>query len=162
ELAQTLDAGTPRIQLAGATGTRPKMMKSSFTIMPYMMMPGDDKVVADAICAAMTHSPAFTTPVSPSGSTASIGGIWDVTVTYLRGTGHQRFLLEQQNESVSGVHQGAIYHGNLKGEIAANQVSLHSALPVGGNEIHYAFAGVVDGDTMSGDATLGEYGKAKW
>lgn len=162
ELAQTLDAGSPRIQFASSSGTRPKMMKSSLTIMPYMMMPGDDKIVAEAIYAALSHPPAFPAPVPPSGAPASIGGIWDVTVTYLRGTGHQRFLLEQEGESLKGAHQGAIYQGNLKGEIAANQVSLHSALPVGGNEIHYSFSGVVEGDTMSGDVTLGEYGKAKW
>ncbi len=162
ELAQTLDAGTPRIQFAGASGNRPKMMKSSLTIMPYMMMPGDDKVVAEAIYATLSHPPAFTSPAIPSGTPASIGGIWDVTITYLRGTGHQRFLIEQEGESLNGAHQGAIYQGHLKGEVAANQIILHSALPVGGNEIRYSFSGVVEGDQMSGDVTLGEYGKAKW
>jgi uncharacterized pyridoxal phosphate-dependent enzyme len=162
ELAQVLDAGTPRIQFAGSSGTRPKLMKSSLTIMPYMMMPGEDKIVAEAIYAALAHPPAFSSPVPPSGTPAGIGGIWEVTVTYLRGTGHQRFLLEQENAMLSGVHQGAIYQGNLKGEVAANQVTLHSTLPVGGNEIHYSFSGIVDGDNMSGEVTLGEYGKARW
>jgi L-seryl-tRNA(Ser) seleniumtransferase len=162
ELSQVLDAGTPRIQFDESSGTRPKKMKSSLTIMPYMMMPGDDKIAADAIYATLSHPPAFPSPAAPSGAPANIAGIWDVTVTYLRGTGHQRFLVEQDGESLAGAHQGTIYQGNMKGEIAANQISLHSALPVGGNEIHYSFVGVVDGDNMSGDVTLGEYGKAKW
>ncbi len=41
ELAETLDAGTPRIQFDESSGTRPDHMESSLTIMPYMMMPGD-------------------------------------------------------------------------------------------------------------------------
>ena len=48
ELAQTLDAGsTPRIQFDSASGTRPDEMESTLTVMPYMMMPGDDKIVAE-------------------------------------------------------------------------------------------------------------------
>lgn len=162
EVAQVLDAATPRIQFAHASGTRPDQMKSSLMIMPYMMMPGDDKVVAEALHTTLSHPPAFSDPVIPSGSPASIGGIWNVTVTYLRGEGRQRLLLEQQNGDVVGVHQGEIYQGNLKGIVHAQQVKLRSALPVGGNEIPYIFEGTVDGDTMSGTVALGEYGKAGW
>jgi hypothetical protein len=81
---------------------------------------------------------------------------------YLRGEGWQRFLLEQQEGGVSGVHQGEIYNGNLTGKVQAQQVSFHSIMPVGGNEIHYSFSGTVNGDAMSGTVGLGEYGHAEW
>lgn len=162
EVAETLDKATPRIQFAETTGKRPKTMKSSLTIMPYMMMPGDAKVVAEALYATMAHPPAFPSPAPITGAPAKIGGIWDVTMTYLRGTGHQRFLIEQDGNVLAGAHQGTIYEGNLAGEITADRVLLHSAMPVGGNEIHYVFEGTVDGDSMSGNVMLGEYGKAKW
>ena len=81
---------------------------------------------------------------------------------YLCGEGGQRFLLEQQEGRVTGVHQGEIYNGNLTGKVHAQQVSFHSAMPVGGNEIQYSFRGTVNGDSMSGTVGLGEYGHAEW
>ena len=41
---------------------------------------------------------------------------------YLCGEGRQRFLLEQQEGVVTGVHQGEIYNGNLTGKVHAQQV----------------------------------------
>ena len=162
ELAQTLDAGTPRIQFGSASGTRPDKMASAISIMPYMMMPEDYKVVADAIYAALSHPPAFSDPVIPQGAPANVAGIWNVEVKYLRGVGTQRFLLQQEENAVKGAHQGEIYSGNLAGIVHANEISFHSALPVGGNEIHYSFSGTVNGNSMSGKVTLGEYGHAEW
>src|ERR1700684_1370064 len=123
ELAKTLDAGTPRIQFDSASGTRPEKMESSLTIMPYMMMPGDDKIVADAIFATLSHPPNFSAPEIPQGTPANVAGIWKVQMRYLCGEGGQRFLLEQQEGAVTGVHQGEIYNGTLSGKVHAQQVS---------------------------------------
>jgi hypothetical protein len=162
ELAETLDAGTPRIQFDGASGKRPDQMQSSITIMPYMMMPDDYKVVAEAIYSTLRQPKSFAAPAVPQGEPANIGGIWDVKVDYLRGRGIQRFLLEQSEGKVRGAHQGEIYSGNIAGVVHANQIVLRSALPVGGNEIHYTFTGTVQGDSMQGAVALGEYGEARW
>jgi uncharacterized pyridoxal phosphate-dependent enzyme len=162
ELAQTLDEGTPRIQFDEFSGTRPDDMESSVTIMPYMMMPGDDRIVADAIFATLSHPRNFSAPAIPAGSPAHVGGIWNVQMKYLCGEGLQRFLLEQQEGVVTGVHQGEIYNGNLTGKVHAQQVTLRSVMPVGGNEIEYAFSGTATGNSMSGTVTLGEYGHAQW
>ena len=162
ELAETLDRATPRIQFAGTHGTRPDPMQSSVTIMPYMMMPGDAPIVADAIYRTLSKPPSFSAPVLPQGTPANLAGIWNVTLTYLRGTGSQRFLLEQDGNDVSGAHQGEIYSGELRGSVHGNQVNFRSAMPVGGNRIHYSFTGTADGDSMSGKVGLGEYGEAQW
>ena len=162
EVAKTLDEGTPRIQFDEWSGTRPDQMESSLTIMPYMMMPGDDKIVADAIFATLSHPPKFSPPEIPQGPAANVAGIWNVQMKYLCGDGSQRFLLEQQEGAVTGVHQGEIYNGNLTGKVHAQQVSFRSAMPVGGNEIEYSFSGTATGNSMSGTVTLGEYGHAQW
>jgi uncharacterized pyridoxal phosphate-dependent enzyme len=162
ELAKTLDAGTPRIQFDEWSGTRPEQMESSLTIMPYMMMPGDDKIVADAIFATLSHPPLFSGPEIPQGAPANVAGIWNVQMKYLCGDGRQRFLLEQQEGAVTGVHQGEIYSGNLTGKVHAQQVSFRSVMAVGGNEIEYAFTGTVTGNSMGGTVDLGEYGHAQW
>jgi hypothetical protein len=162
ELAKTLDEGTPRIQFDEWSGTRPDQMESSVTVMPYMMMPGDDKIVADAIFATLSHPPNFSAPEIPQGPAANIAGIWKVQMKYLCGEGSQRFLLEQQEGAVTGVHQGEIYNGNLTGKVHAQQVSFRSTMPVGGNEIEYSFSGTATGNSMSGTVALGEYGHAQW
>jgi uncharacterized pyridoxal phosphate-dependent enzyme len=162
ELAKTLDAGTPRIQFNASSGTRPDHMESSITIMPYMMMPGDDKIVADALFAALSHPPKFSAPEIPQGAPANIAGIWKVQMKYLCGEGSQRFLLEQKDGEVTGVHQGEIYVGNLTGKVNAQQVSFRSMMPVGGNDITYTFSGTADGNSMSGAVGMGEYGHAQW
>lgn len=162
EVAEVLDAGTPRIQFASASGRRPDHMESSIEIMPYMMMPDDYKLVADKLYDALSHPKTFTAPVIPEGEPASIGGIWDVQVDYLKGRGKQRFLLEQSTNKVQGAHEGEIYSSNIAGTVHADQVVLRSAFPVGGNEIRYAFTGTVQGDSMHGTVGLGEYGEATW
>ena len=130
--------------------------------MPYMMMPGDAQIVADALLATLSHPPIFTAPEIPQGAPANVAGIWKVQMKYLCSEGGQRFLLEQQGGAVAGVHQGEIYNGNLTGKVHAQQVSFRSVMPVGGNEIEYSFAGSAAGDTMSGTVELGEYGHAQW
>jgi hypothetical protein len=81
---------------------------------------------------------------------------------YQCGEGAQRFLLEQQESAIRGVHQGEIYSGNLIGKVHAQEVSFRSVMPVGGNAIEYSFSGTVTGNSMSGMVALGEYGHAEW
>jgi hypothetical protein len=162
ELANTLDRGTPRIQFDESSGSRPGHMESSITIMPYMMMPGDAQIVADAIFATLSHPPKFSAPEIPQGAPADVAGIWKVRMRYSCGEGSQRFLLEQQEGAVTGVHQGEHYNGNLAGKVQAQTVSFRSVMPVGGNEIEYSFSGAAKGDSMSGTVALGEYGNAQW
>ena len=162
ELAKTLDEGTPRIQFDEWSGSRPDEMESSVTIMPYMMMPGDDKIVADALFATLSHPPVFANPEVPPGPASNVAGIWNVRMKYQCGEGSQRFLLEQQESAISGVHQGEIYSGNLSGKVRAQVVSFRSVMPVGGNAIEYAFSGTASGNSMSGTVALGEYGHAEW
>jgi hypothetical protein len=85
-----------------------------------------------------------------------------VQMKYLCGEGSQRFLLEQKEGEVTGVHQGEIYSGSLSGKVQAQQINFRSVMPVGGNEINYSFSGTANGDSMSGTVTLGEYGHAEW
>jgi hypothetical protein len=55
-----------------------------------------------------------------------------------------------------------VYSGNLTGKVQAQQVSFHSAMAAGGNEILYSFSGTANVDSMSGTVALGEYGRAQW
>ena len=162
ELVARLDAGTPRIIIDGGTGQRPDMMASSVTIMPYMMDAGEERIIANAIYAALTNPGHYENTVIPTGTPAPVQGKWAVTIQYPRGIGEQKFTLEQSGNDVTGIQDGEIYNAKLKGIIHANQIELRSNMEVPGNSIPWVFEGVVQGGDISGTVRMGEYGGATW
>jgi seryl-tRNA(Sec) selenium transferase len=162
ELAAKLDAGTPRILLESTQGSRPNAMASSFSVMPYMMDPGEERIIADAIAAIFSNPGRFTDPAVPSGELASVGGTWAVTMHYSRGEAAQQFTLEQTGDAVSGQHKGELFAGVLRGTVRAGTVELRSSMVNPGNNFSYTMRGTVSGNRMSGTADLGEYGVANW
>lgn len=162
ELAALLDAGTPRIVLAGAQGRRPDMMQSSIGVMSYMMEAGEEKIIADALYAALTKPGSHPNPPMPAGVPAGVQGSWAVTIQYLRGTGEQKFVLEQKGNDVTGDQHGEIYNAKFQGAVHGDQLELHSIMPVEGNPFPCHFKGIVQANSMSGTVMMGEYGEAKW
>jgi hypothetical protein len=162
ELVARLDAGTPRIVVDGGTGRRPDMMKSSITIMPYMMDSGEDTIIANAIYEGLSKPGHYENPVIPTGAPATVEGTWAVTVQYPRGIGEQKFTIKQAENDLSGTQNGEIYNATLKGNIHADQIELRSNMEVGGNSIPWTFKGTVQGSNITGTVHMGEYGDATW
>jgi len=162
ELVARLDAGTPRILVDGGSGVRPNKMASSITIMPYMMDPGEDRIVADAIYEGLTKPGHYDDPIVPGGEPAQVQGAWAVSIQYLRGVGEQHLTLEQKGDDITGLQQGELYKADIKGSIHANQIELRSVMAVSGNEIPWTFKGNVSGSSAAGTVHLGEYGDATW
>jgi len=162
ELAAHLDAGTPRIVLAGPQGRRPDMMQSSISVTSYMLEAGEEKIIADALYEALTKPGTYQNPPVSKAPTAAVQGTWAVTIQYLRGTGEQKFVLEQKGTDVTGEHHGEIYNATFTGAVQGDQIELHSIMPVAGNPLHCNFKGTVSGGNMSGTVNMGEYGEAKW
>jgi len=161
ELFAKLDAGTPRIMLDGGTGTRPEKMQCTLTVMPYMMDPGEQTIVADGIYAALTNPGSYADPVIPTGA-AKVEGRWHVAIQYIRGMGEQEFTLKQDGNDLTGTQKGELFTASLKGTVHGDQIKLRSTMPVSGHEIGWAFEGMVAGATASGTVLMGEYGKAEW
>jgi hypothetical protein len=162
EVEKRLNDGTPRIMVEPATGRRPDMMASSITLMPYMMDPGEDRILADAIFKVLSNPGNNPNPVVPSGATAAMAGNWAVTIHYPCGTGEQVFVLQQNGNAVTGEHKGEIYNAMLQGSIHGDQLTLRSNMAVPGNAIHWTFEGSVRGNSASGNVNMGEYGPATW
>ena len=162
ELVARLDAGSPRILVDSGTGVRPDRMASSVTIMPYMMDPGEERIVADAIFEGLFRPGHYEDPVVPAAEPAQVQGKWAVAIEYSRGTGEQHFMLEQSDGVVTGTQQGELYKAELKGSMHANQIELRSVMAVSGNVIPWTFKGEVQANKMSGTVNLGEYGEAVW
>jgi uncharacterized pyridoxal phosphate-dependent enzyme len=107
EVVSTLMEGNPRITIAGGRGTRPDQMASSVTIMPYMMMPDDHKIAADALYRVLSKPPTFSNPVVPSVEPQNVGGVWQVQIDYEWGSAQHRFFVEQTAGALRGVHSSA-------------------------------------------------------
>lgn len=162
ELVARLDAGTPRIMVDGGSGVRPNAMASSITIMPYMLDPGEDRIIADALYLGLTKPGHYDDPIVPSGTPSPVQGKWAVSIQYSRGLGEQYFTLQQNGNDLTGTQQGELYRASLKGRIRASQIELHSSMEVSGNSVPWNFKGEVQGSSMAGIVTLGEYGQATW
>jgi uncharacterized pyridoxal phosphate-dependent enzyme len=160
ELVEKLDKGTPRILVGGGHGSRPDKMESTLSIMPYMMQPGDYKIVAEAIAKYMKNPGHYENPPVYTGSPANVAGTWNVAIQYARGVGEQQFVLQQDGTKVAGDQKGEIFNATFEGKVEANHVTLHSVMATNGYQVPFTFTGVVEGNRYTGDVKMGEYGAA--
>lgn len=163
ELSKTLLDTEPRIVIAGATGNRPDKMASTAWFIPYQMMPGEEKILADRLYAVLSSPPKFNDPPRPpEGKPASVAGQWETKLEFGPGSSTHRLVLEQDGGKLLGTHRGEYYSGDLTGSVAANTVRFHSSHRVEGTRLSYVFTGTVEGDKMTGTVNLGEYGQTTW
>jgi len=162
EVGKLLLDTEPRVVLGSAVGSRPDRMASSVSVTPYMMMPGEDKIVAQRLYALLSKPPKFENPTVPTGEPVSIDGQWQAELEFVRGSALHTFIFEQHGNALVGTHEGEFVSGDLSGNVAANQVHFRSSQKIQGQRLSYEFTGNVDGDKMAGDVNLGEYGEARW
>jgi L-seryl-tRNA(Ser) seleniumtransferase len=137
-------------------------MDSMISIMAYMMMPGDEKVVADRLFAVLSKPPKIETAPEPAGQPVNVAGQWETHVEFQRGSAQHTLILEQKGAELMGTHRGELLSGDLHGSVAGDQVQFRSSHKYEGTRLFYEFAGKVDGDTMEGRVDLDEYGEARW
>jgi len=155
EISQFLLDTEPRIVVAGAG-------PGSVHIVPYQMSPGDEKIVADRLYAALSKPPKVTRAVPPEGTPANVAGQWDVQIQYMYGSAKNSVLLEQDGAKLMGTHHGEFAAGDLTGMVAANTVKFQSSIPTDGTRVSYQFSGKLENGKLSGTVALGEYGEARW
>ena len=127
-----------------------------------MMMPGDEKVVAERLYAALSTPPKAEAAAPPPGEPASVAGQWEVRLEFGRGSANHTIVLEQQGARLAGTHRGEFYTGDLSGTVAGNSVRFQSSPQAEGDRLTYEFTGTVEGGKMGGTVSLGEYGEARW
>jgi L-seryl-tRNA(Ser) seleniumtransferase len=161
EVARLLLDTEPRIVIS-SSGVRPDRMKSSVSVTPWMMMPGEDHIVAERIAWALTNHPSYENPPVLPGPPATVAGQWQATLTFARGSAQHMLVFEQQEKQLLGTHHGEFISGDLTGSLAANQIRFRSSQRIEGQRLFYQFTGTVEDDKMSGTVNLGEYGSATW
>jgi len=161
EAEEILYHGRPRIAVNGGTGTRRDKQPSSITIMPYMMMPGDDQIAAAAIHRLLANPPHINVP-EPEAPGVNVTGEWTAELMFMSGSSQHRFEIEQHDGTLSGMHHGSFLSGKLTGYVEGRRATFRAHERIEGATLHYEFAGDVAGSRMEGVVQLGEYGEAKF
>lgn len=158
---QLLDTD-PRIVTPGGRD-REGSTESSISIMPYMMAPGDEEVVADKLYALLSKPPVRETDTQKAPPATDISGQWDVLIQYTAGGSSHKLHLRQQGNRIDGTHQGDFVSRDLTGTIDGDRVQVRSTYAEEhGDALLYSFDGKVSGDEMSGRLDMGEYLSATW
>lgn len=157
EVGRKLLDGEPRIM------THAEGDSHSFLIRPVAMKPGEYKIVARRLAEVLRSAPTALKSKAPaSPPSADISGVWDAEIQYEVGSARHRLFLTTAGNTVSGSHSGWKFQGDLKGTVDGSRVELRSSLPAHGTRLAYRFAGTLEGEQMTGEVTLGEYGRARW
>jgi L-seryl-tRNA(Ser) seleniumtransferase len=161
-VARVLLDGDPRITLDAVRGG-PQGSQPGVRVTPYMMAPGDEKVIADRLVAVLSKPPAATDSNSPSTPTTDVTGQWDVKIQYAATTSTHTLHLTQKGNDLGGFHQGEFMTREISGSIDGDNVRIRSAYgEQHGDSVNLTFVGRVSGDQMSGPLDMGEYLGATW
>jgi len=158
-VAKLLFDSTPRVSLFPARG-KLETNETGLTIGPYMMAPGDEKVVAERLFAVLSKPPrAEEKPVAAP--LFDLSGTWDVRIEYAASASKHRLDIRQRGNELDGTHQGDFVSRDLRGTIDGDAVRVRSSWEHG-DSLSYTFTGRVSGDVMTGEVNLGEYLDARF
>ncbi len=152
---------SPRVTLSGARG-RIGPNQTGLTIDPYMMAPGDERVVADRIC-ALLKDPQLAPVTKPAPPAVDLTGSWDVRIQYAASSATHALHLRQRGNAIEGIHDGDFVSRDASGTIDGDALLIRSDFPESrGDRLKFTFSGKVSGDGMGGELDMGEYLKATW
>jgi L-seryl-tRNA(Ser) seleniumtransferase len=159
-LARHLFDTEPRIATPGG---RDRGDETGISITPYMMSPGDEKIVGDRIHAWLSSPPRQDAPKPAASSTVDVTGQWDVRIEYPATRSTHTLHLRQVGGRLEGTHQGDFVARDLSGTVEGTSVQISSSYTERhGDALSFRFTGAVAGDEMSGTLDMGEYLTAKW
>jgi len=159
EVARRLFEGNPRVSLFPA---RTEGTETGVQVTPYMMSPGDERIVADEVHALLANPPRTAEkPKAPPA--ADLTGQWDVRIEYAAGASRHALHLRQRGSELDGSHQGDFVSRDLTGSVEGDAVRIRSSYPEeNGDALDFTFTGAVTPEGMGGDLDMGEYLKARW
>src|SRR6185503_12529022 len=105
DVARLLFEGEPRVGVFPARGDGEPAL-TGIRIGPYMMSPGDEKIVAERLYAVLSGAPRPAPPTPPAAPAADISGAWEVQVQYAAGSSRHTVSLRQRGNDLDGTHVG--------------------------------------------------------
>jgi uncharacterized pyridoxal phosphate-dependent enzyme len=166
EVAQLLYNSEPRIALNASRGggqTQEGQGDTGISISSSMMVPGDEKVVAQRIAAVLSAKHTLKATEAPAAPVTNLSGRWGVEIQYAATGATHTLHLQQSGNRLEGTHQGDFLVRDITGSISGDAISLESVVTERhGDALTYRFNGTISGDTMTGTLDMGEYLNATW
>ena len=159
-VAKHLLDNEPRIATPGG---RDRDGRTGISIVPYMMAPGEEKIVAERIHAILSNPQKQDASTRTAAPAIDLTGRWDVRIEFAANTSSHTLHLRQVDNRIEGTHQGDFVSRDLAGTIDGNSVQISSSYTERhGDALSFRFNGAVAADGMSGTLDMGEYLMAKW
>jgi len=163
-VVRALNDGEPRITLVAARGGG-QPQATGVSVTPYMMAPGEERIVADRLHAILSKPASVPSPVvsAPAPAAADLSGQWTVRVQYAAAVSSHTLLLTQKGNDLGGFHQGDFKTREISGSLDGDSVRIRSTYgEQHGDSVNLTFSGKVTGEEMAGTLDMGEYLGAAW
>src|SRR6185436_11328194 len=155
----------PRIALFPASGAGDPSL-TGVSITPYMLSPGEEKIVADRLHVLLSGRSPRGGVASAAAPVGDLTGQWDVRIEFAASVSTHVFHLRQQGREIDGAHQGDFVARNLSGTLDGDAVRIRSTYgEQHGDALSFNFSGQVapgSKDEIAGTLDMGEYLSARW
>jgi hypothetical protein len=91
-----------------------------------------------------------------------VSGTWDLSVESPQGARTLTSTFKQDGEKLTGVQSGEMGELPLEGTIKGADIAFAIVIDMQGQQMTIAYAGKVDGETMSGTIEFGSFGSSTW
>jgi hypothetical protein len=91
-----------------------------------------------------------------------VSGTWDLSVESPQGTMALTSTFKQDGEKLTGIQSSQMGEMPLEGTIKGADIAFAIVIDMQGQQITIAYAGKVDGETMSGTIEFGGMGSSTW
>jgi hypothetical protein len=93
---------------------------------------------------------------------ARVAGQWNITLELGDITGRPAIELKQDGEKLTGTYRGRYGASPIQGSVKENQIEFTVTMTAEGQQTTGYFAGVVEGDKMSGQVEFEGAGEGTW
>ena len=105
------------------------------------------------------RSTATRQPVQGTETKVDVTGTWSFQVESAAGTGTPTMTFKQDGEKLSGHYSGQLGEAPLAGTLKGNAIEFTIDVSVQGTDVHIAYSGTVEKDSMKGKVKLGDFGE---
>lgn len=158
EVHDQLLNGNPRIMShAGGEAT-------SFVIRAVAMRPEHPALVAKRL-SEVFRSGMGKTSKTGAAPAVDVTGSWEVDIEFSSGKTRHTLVFDPASGNSNkrrGLHIGQTARQRFQAKLEGDAILVNSTLPLEGMTVHYAFSGKVQGNAMTGEISLGEFGKGRF
>ncbi len=100
--------------------------------------------------------------VSLSAQEVNVTGDWEMTITTPRGERTRDIHFEQEGEKLTVTMQGRSGEVKAEGTVKGNELAWTITRSTSRGEFTMTYTGKIEGDTMSGEVQMGDFGASEW